>query len=82
MLEGATSFPSLRDNNGALGITPERVHEGQRFIIAGPMKSTPAVEIDAGVADSKASLVSTRFAPGSSSGCVLYDLLTYGPRRV
>ena len=65
MLPGASFVPSLREYTARWGITPERVRAGQRIMHPGPMNR--GVELDPQVADSAASLIIDRFAPGSSS---------------
>jgi aspartate carbamoyltransferase catalytic subunit len=81
MLEGANFVPSLREYTERWGITPERVRAGQRVMHPGPMNR--GVEIDAGVADSPASLVVDQVRAGLIVRmAVLYDLLTTGPVAV
>jgi len=81
MLPGANFVPSLREYAARWGITPERVHDGQRVMHPGPMNR--GVEIDARVADSDASLVADQVRSGLVVRmAVLYDLLTTGPVAV
>jgi aspartate carbamoyltransferase catalytic subunit len=81
MLPGANFVPSLREYAARWGITPDRVHEGQRVMHPGPMNR--GVEIDARVADSDASLVADQVRSGLVVRmAVLYDLLTTGPVAV
>ncbi len=81
MLPGANFVPSLREYAARWGITPERVHDGQRVMHPGPMNR--GVEIDARVADSAASLVADQVRSGLVVRmAVLYDLLTTGPVAV
>jgi aspartate carbamoyltransferase catalytic subunit len=81
MLPGANFVPSLREYTERWGITPARVHEGQRVMHPGPMNR--GVEIDARVADSDASLVVEQVRAGLVVRmAVLYDLLTSGPVAV
>jgi aspartate carbamoyltransferase catalytic subunit len=81
MLEGANFVPSLREYTSRWGITPARLREGQRVMHPGPMNR--GVEIDARVADSRASLVVDQVRSGLVMRmAVLYDLLTTGPIAV
>jgi aspartate carbamoyltransferase catalytic subunit len=81
MLAGANFVPSLREYSDRWGITPERVHDGQRVMHPGPMNR--GVEIDARVADSGAALVADQVRAGLVVRmAVLYDLLTTGPVAV
>ena len=81
MLPGANFVPSLREYAARWGITPQRVHDGQRVMHPGPMNR--GVEIDARVADSDASLVADQVRSGLVVRmAVLYDLLTTGPVAV
>jgi aspartate carbamoyltransferase catalytic subunit len=78
MLAGANFVPSLREYTERWGVTPERLHEGQRVMHPGPMNR--GVEIDSRVADSDASLVVDQVRAGLAVRmAVLYDLLTAGP---
>jgi aspartate carbamoyltransferase catalytic subunit len=81
MLEGANFVPSLREYTSRWGITHARLREGQRVMHPGPMNR--GVEIDARVADSRASLVVDQVRSGLVMRmAVLYDLLTTGPIAV
>jgi aspartate carbamoyltransferase catalytic subunit len=81
MLEGANFVPSLREYTAQWGITPERIHDGQRVMHPGPMNR--GVEIDARVADSGAALIVDQVRSGLIVRmAVLYDLLTTGPVAV
>jgi aspartate carbamoyltransferase catalytic subunit len=81
MLEGANFVPSLREYTAQWGITPERIHDGQRVMHPGPMNR--GVEIDARVADSDAALIVDQVRSGLIVRmAVLYDLLTTGPVAV
>jgi aspartate carbamoyltransferase catalytic subunit len=78
MLAGANFVPSLREYTERWGITPQRIHDGQRVMHPGPMNR--GVEIDSRVADSDASLVVDQVRSGLIVRmAVLYDLLTTGP---
>jgi aspartate carbamoyltransferase catalytic subunit len=71
----AAYVPSLREYTALYGITPERVRPGQVVMHPGPMNR--GVEIDARVADSGASLITTQVRAGLVVRmAVLYDLLT------
>ena len=81
MLPGANFVPSLREYSARWGITPERLRPGQRVMHPGPMNR--GVELDARVADSKASLIIEQVRSGLVVRmAVLYDLLTSGPVAV
>ena len=81
MLAGANFVPSLGEYTARWGITPERVRAGQRVMHPGPMNR--GVELDARVADSKASLITEQVRSGLVVRmAVLYDLLTSGPVAV
>jgi aspartate carbamoyltransferase catalytic subunit len=74
---GANYVPSLREYSARWGITPERLHPGQKVMHPGPMNR--GVEIDPRVADSADSLVDTQVRSGLVVRmAVLYDVLT-GP---
>jgi aspartate carbamoyltransferase catalytic subunit len=78
MLEGANFVPSLREYTSRWGITPERLHDGQRVMHPGPLNR--GVEIDPRVADADATLVVDQVRAGLVVRmAVLYDLLTTGP---
>jgi aspartate carbamoyltransferase catalytic subunit len=75
MQAGAAFVPSLREYTALYGVTPERLRPGQLVMHPGPM--TRGIEIDARVADSGASLVTTQVRSGLVVRmAVLYDLLT------
>jgi aspartate carbamoyltransferase catalytic subunit len=77
----AAYVPSLREYTALYGVTPERVRPGQVVMHPGPMNR--GVEIDARVADSGASLVTTQVRAGLVVRmAVLYDLLTAPGLRV
>jgi len=78
MRPGANFVPSLREYSARWGITPERLRPGQKVMHPGPMNR--GVEIDARVADSAESLVTTEVRSGLVVRmAVLYDVLTGGP---
>jgi aspartate carbamoyltransferase catalytic subunit len=71
----AAYVPSLREYTALYGVTPDRVRPGQVVMHPGPMNR--GVEIDARVADSGASLITTQVRAGLVVRmAVLYDLLT------
>ncbi len=75
MQPGAAFVPSLREYTALYGVTPARVRSGQLVMHPGPMNR--GVEIDARVADSGASLVTSQVRSGLVVRmAVLYDLLT------
>jgi aspartate carbamoyltransferase catalytic subunit len=75
MQPGAAFVPSLREYTALYGVTSERVRSGQLVMHPGPMNR--GVEIDARVADSGASLVTSQVRAGLVVRmAVLYDLLT------
>ena len=81
MLEGANFVPSLREYTARWGITPDRLHPGQRVMHPGPINR--GVELDPRVADSPAALVVDQVRAGLVVRmAVLYDLLTTGPISV
>jgi aspartate carbamoyltransferase catalytic subunit len=81
MLAGANFVPSLREYAARWGITPQRLRDGQCVMHPGPMNR--GVEIDARVADSRASLVADQVRSGLVVRmAVLYDLVTTGPVAV
>jgi aspartate carbamoyltransferase catalytic subunit len=75
MQPGAAFVPSLREYTALYGVTSERVRSGQLVMHPGPMNR--GIEIDARVADSGASLVTSQVRAGLVVRmAVLYDLLT------
>src|SRR6185436_10635879 len=78
MAEGANFVPSLREYTARWGVTPERVHPGQKVMHPGPMNR--GVEIDPRVADASEALIEAQVRAGLVVRmAVLYDLLTTGP---
>ncbi len=75
MQPGEAFVPSLREYTALYGVTPARVRSGQLVMHPGPMNR--GIEIDARVADSGASLVTSQVRSGLVVRmAVLYDLLT------
>jgi aspartate carbamoyltransferase catalytic subunit len=78
MQAGANFVPSLREYTARWGITPERLHPGQKVMHPGPMNR--GVEIDPRVADCGDALVETQVRSGLVVRmAVLYDVLVGGP---
>ncbi len=75
MTSGEALIPSLREYTALYGITRDRVRPGQVVMHPGPMNR--GIEIDPGVADSQAALVTDQVRAGLVVRmAVLYDLLT------